>query len=226
MASARGVITTIAPNAARTGARSPSSSKSVLSSLCPRRAAADAHELARIDDAESAIRQHHEEIGVVRHEEKMIGCGDRHRAPIRQLNFEWLEWRGIAHFPQCLEPHDPNRLSSLDCAVNVAELSRRFARTVSHCPAASAQAAWVPARAAWAPTARARTERRGRCGTRHCSRRTRREEKNSSSAAADPARQIGRDPSDRPIHAMRCYVLVVPNLKAPGPKQELANRAV
>jgi len=86
-----------------------------------------ADHLRCVHEAESAIRQHHQKLFAIRHEEKVIWRGHRQRTPIGQVNFKPLEWRSIAHFLQRLQHHDTGNLLRPDVSVNATPRSPRYA---------------------------------------------------------------------------------------------------
>ena len=71
-----------------------------------RTVATSAHDLCRVHKPESAIGQYYQKLLPVRHEEKMIGSGNRQSTPIGKVNFKALERRGIPHFLQRFQCHD------------------------------------------------------------------------------------------------------------------------
>ena len=82
---------------------------------------AQADNLGRVNDAESAIGQHHQKFAAVGNEEKMVGRNHRQRAPVGQVDIKRFEGRSIAHFPERLQRHNAGNLPSRGIRVNDAE---------------------------------------------------------------------------------------------------------
>src|SRR5438046_396580 len=70
--------------------------------------AADAYHLGQVDDAKTAVRQNHHELGTLRNEKYMIRSGDAECVSVRQMDFKRFEWSRITHFLDCLFGHGGN----------------------------------------------------------------------------------------------------------------------
>jgi len=79
---------------------------------------ARAHDLRRVNDAETTIRRHDDELRILGKKQQVIGRDHPQDAPVGKVKFKRFEWSGIAQFLKRFQRHNDRNLLRSAVAVN------------------------------------------------------------------------------------------------------------